>query len=434
MKIKKLLQKEKALLCGLFLIALMIRLVIGLSMFSPPLGADPHTYETFALSILHGQNMCDSSVFMPLYPMFLAGIYFIGGHYHFLVVIVQTILSTLMCFIIYFLAKRLFNEKVAWLAGIFLCFNLAFIYAPRKILSETLYSFLLLVAMLFLIKFLQNYKIKDILFAALCLSLATLTRSLIFLFPFFICIYLIRILSRKLTFKLAFKTVSLFIVAFLLPIGIWTIRNFYVHHAFVPLTTHGAITLYASYTPDEGKIFGNLTYDEVFENARRITNEVEREKYYLDATLKYIRTNYDKIPKLLLLKIMYFFSLFDWEIIGYGIYNFSFAFILPFIFLGLFVSFRHNYDNNLWIIHLLLLYNLLVCLVFYGSPRFRMPIEPYLILFSASGIYYLWQRFKNKLIITLTTFAFFVVNLLAYLFSAQTKSSFKWIFEGLGLW
>jgi 4-amino-4-deoxy-L-arabinose transferase-like glycosyltransferase len=435
---EKFLRREKVLLLGLFVVALSIRLLIGLTSLNPELVADARTYDELAVSILQGQGLAlgayPTSIYMPLYPIFLASIYFLGGHNYFWVVILQAIISALMCVSIYSLAKRLFNERIAWLSGIFLCFNLALIFAPGSILSETLYSFLLLTAVLFLIKFVQDYKIRDILLAAALFGLATLTRPLIFLFPFLICIYLIKMLTRKFRLKVAVKTISLFMLVFLLPVGIWTMRNYRVHRVFIPLSSIGAETLYCSYTPKQGKIFGKFTFDRTFEDSPKARNEVERQKYYLNRSMQYIHSNLDKIPKLLLLKVMYFFSLFDWEIIGYGVYNFSFGFILPTMLVGLFTAFSITNDKSLWIIYLLLLYNFLVCLVFYASPRLRIPLEPYLILFSASGVYYIWQRCRYKLMVISILAGYLLINYLAYLYSSQIKGLFKGLFQSFGLW
>ncbi|MDD2688634.1 MAG: glycosyltransferase family 39 protein [Candidatus Omnitrophica bacterium] len=434
----KLLKNERILLCWLFLIALGIRLFIGIILFNPPVRADAHSYEEMALSILSGRglqiDMHPTSIYMPLYPMFLAAIYFVVGHHYLSIVVSQAILSAFMCIIIYFLAKRLFNKTIALLAGMLLCFDLGFIFIPRHFLSETLYSFLLLISMLFLVRFIQTYKTRDILFAGLFLTLTTLTRSLIFLFPFFISVYLAKVLSRKFGVKLALKKISLFILIFLLPLGIWVIRNYRVHHAFVPLTTLTGESLYACYKPEQGKIFGKFVYDDVCAAGRKIDSEVQRNKYFLDAALQYIRTNYNKIPKLVLLKSMYFFSLFDWEVINYGVYNFSFAFILPFIIAGFFVPLIKKYNHGIAIIYLGLLYNLIILLICYASPRLRLPLEPYLILFAAGGIYFLWQRNKNKFMFISVIFIFLIANYLAYIFSSQAKGLFRTVFQICGLW
>lgn len=434
----RLFKSEKILLCGLFLIALGIRLFIAVTFFNPPDRADAHSYEEMALSILSGQglqiDMHPTSIYMPLYPMFLAAIYFFGGHHYLLVVVAQAILSALMCIIIYFLAKRLFNKPIALLAGLLLCFNLAFIFIPRHFLSETFYSFLLLVSMLFMARYMQTYRTSDILFSGLFLILTTLTRSLMFLFPFFISVYLAIVLSKKFGVRFALKKISLFLLIFLLPLGIWIMRNYRVHHAFVPLTTLTGESLYACYNPEQGKIFGKFVYDDVCVSGREIDNEVQRNKYFLDAALKYIRANTDKIPRLVLLKIMYFFSLFDWEVIDYGVYNFSFGFILPFMLIGLFLPFVKRYNRGIAVIYLGLLYNLIILLICYASPRLRLPLEPYLILFAASGIYFLWQKSKNKFMYILAVFIFLVANYSAYLFSSHAKSLLRTVFHACGLW
>ena len=91
--------------------------------------------------------------------------------------------------------------------------------------------------------------------------------------------------------------------------------------------------LYCSYIPSKGKLYGIYSDDETFTSALKMDSEVASDKFLRQQTLLYIRNNLNKLPKLELLKFLFFWCPFDWEIIsskGIGVYNYMYGFIFPF--------------------------------------------------------------------------------------------------------
>jgi predicted ABC-type exoprotein transport system permease subunit len=48
--------------------------------------------------------------------------------------------------------------------------------------------------------------------------------------------------------------------------------------------------------------------------------------------------------------------------------------------------------RELLIVHLMILLNIVQCLIFYGSMRFRAPIEPLLLLLVGGALWWLTQK------------------------------------------
>jgi len=92
-------------------------------------------------------------------------------------------------------------------------------------------------------------------------------------------------------------------------------------------------------------------------------------------------------------KILYLWAPFDWEIIGNRWFNLIYVAILPFFGLGLILALKDFWKN--YSILLPLIYFQIMALVFYGSPRFRLPIDPYIFIVAIVGILGLWNSMKK---------------------------------------
>ena len=143
------------LLTGVFLLALLIRLLYIKQILPTPiffgLATDAEKYGLFALQILKGNFMYKDSIYLnPLYPFFLAPIYFIFGQSHLSVVLMQATIDSLSCLLIYYIASTLFNKWVGTLAAfLYACYGIAIFYTGI-LLATTAVTFLTLLFTLFL--------------------------------------------------------------------------------------------------------------------------------------------------------------------------------------------------------------------------------------------------------------------------------------------
>jgi 4-amino-4-deoxy-L-arabinose transferase-like glycosyltransferase len=420
----------------IFIIALLPRLTLALFSNEQPT-YDAEGYDLRAMSILEdgvfGQNQKPTSFKPPVYSFFLAVIYGIFGHSYLAVRIIQSILGALTCIIIYFIALKLTHRNVALLSGLLAAMNISFIKSSEHLLSEILSTFLISLIVLSLLRLNEAPTLGKRLWTGFLAGLIALTRSeMIFFMPFVYGGWFFLVWLKRYSRHIFLKDLVVTLVVFLIVVSLWTIRNWRLHRAFVPLTTAAGINLYSSYCPPEGKLFGFTSDDNIVKLSRKLNNEVEQSRFLLKETLNFIRHNLHKIPRLELLKFMFFWSVFDWEIIGSGIYNFFFGFMLPFFLWAFLVNIKKW--QQYFLLYISILYFQIITLLFYGSPRFRIQCEPFIIIFAATGIMHFFQKSSKRIITSVIFIMFLLADMAGYFYSPILKDSVKWIFVKIGLW
>ena len=240
---------EKRLLWGLFFSALLLRLLFVIML---PLDAgDSPEYDNYALRLLSGLGFSTNLSRPPMYPSFLAGIYFFFGHSFLAVRIIQALLDSVTCLFAFFIGKRVFGDKrPALLGGLLAAVSPSLIASTSYILTETLTAFLLTASVLLLLKAQAESKKEGWLFSGVVLGLATLTRPVTILFPFFLLAGFLFFSHRK---ARAVFFVIVFCLGMALPILPWTVRNALVFHRFVPISVGSGFNLWVgSYLPWNG--------------------------------------------------------------------------------------------------------------------------------------------------------------------------------------
>ena len=422
----------------IFVIAFFIRLVFALIKNSL-IGGDELFYEAAALNIMSGYGYSIgghlTARIPPGYSIFLSFIYSIFGHHFIAIRIVQAIIDALMCVVIYIIAKRLFNEKVGILAGILCASHYFFLKAAQLIRPDTLQMFFIVISVLCWIRWRDKFLKRDAVLLGLTSSIAVMLKANIVILPFvFILIEFFNIVKNKQAkISIFLKSAMIIIVVFSLPIIPWAVRNYKVYHAFVPLATDSGTALYSSYNPPEGKKFGIIPDDVVMRDAKKIKSEAERSKYLTSKTKEYVLSHKKKVMRLLLYKTLFFWSIFDWETLGdgKGVYNFSSAFILPLSILGLIIL-RKRIKHFVTIV-IPIVYMFLLALIFQGLPRFRMPIEPFLIIFASFSITYLLRKFSKK-VVGFSLLAWFFINFTIFLYTPYVYKTCRIIMKNLQIW
>jgi hypothetical protein len=179
----------------------------------------------------------------------------------------------------------------------------------------------------------------------------------------------------------------------LLLVSVWTVRNYATLHAFVPLANVGGETLYNSYVvPERG--FGFTSWRGLGEDFDAIHDETARSHFLVWKALDYIGQHPATVLWLEVKKLLLFVYPFDgyWYALSLGSkFNVWWGLLASFSAIGLRASVRQGQGFTL-LIGALLLSFVIGILVFYGSPRFRLPIEPLLLVFAAAG----WLRAKAQ--------------------------------------
>jgi len=409
----------------IFILAFATRLLFILLIPPHPLVSDDKDYDQLGFSLSQGKGYVNSlgepaALRPPIYPLFLGIIYYIAGHDLFWVRFMQAILGAGICLLMYLITTIIFDGTIADISGFLCCFYPPLVVWTSEIMSETLFTFLLLLGIW---KIISRNNYRSLLVSGIIFGFALLTRSnLIFFFPFlFYWIFL----SRKHNFLKAMGILMSGVLLILLP---WTFRNYYRLNSFVPLANISGITFYNSYVvPDKG--FGFTSLKGVDDEYYKLKNEAEQRRYLMRKAIEYIKKNPKKVAKLTALKLLHFIYPLDgyWYSISFGSkYNIYWGIIFCFSLVGI-VNNIKDHDINKKLIYLLFISFLISVIVFYGIPRSRLPIEPLLVCFAASGIIDLFK--KNRYAFSMIAFANIMLFIIFRIFKLQVLLDYlkKWI-------
>lgn len=379
---------------AIFLIAFIARLSFVIYETDTP-SSDASYYDRLGASISKGCGYVDDngvpdSFSSPFYPAFLAIIYKFFGHSYFAVRFIQSIIGAFTSIFIFLIGKRAYSFFAGILASFISIAYSPFIKSAGLLRTENIFTFILILIVFYLLRIRENMKLRDSIMLGLLLGLSILTKSMMLFFPIFIIPVFIY-LKDKYRISEVLKRYGLILLTLVFLLMPWVIRNYNVYHKFVPTSAEGGFSFYSSYCPANG-IFGlNAAPDDpVVIEGFKISSPVLRSKFFIKKTLDFIVNNPKKVIILEIKKFLYFWTPFDWEIVGERWFNFIYIMLAPFFVWSFFIAikdFRKNYPILIPII-----YFQIMTLVFYGSPRFRLPIEPYIFILGAVGILQCYKR------------------------------------------
>lgn len=147
--------------------------------------------------------------------------------------IFQVIVQTGSLFLLFLIARKLFNSKVGIVAILISCLSIAEYWVPNLILTETFFKFFVLCLVYISIYAIEEQKSKYYVLGGIILGVATLFRPTIATFP--IIILFIWIL-RKYKFTTMLKYTAIVAAIFCIVLSPWWVRNYNIFHKFIPLT------------------------------------------------------------------------------------------------------------------------------------------------------------------------------------------------------
>ena len=305
-------------LLGILLLAVAFRAYGVWSHPAVPVG-DGDDYHQLATRLVEGRGYVNTAGMPtawrpPAYPVFLAGVYKIGGVSVLKATIVQVILGGLTVLMLTVLGAMILGWPRALIAGVIAAVYPALVWLPRLLLSENLSLFLMLVSLSAIILYLRtSRKIWIVVFGVLC-ALNSLVRGGNLFLPMVVALGLFIIWLRNrgaATEGRPYKNSALrdspwpphlvapllaMAVAFIVTLLPWTIRNYRVYHHVVPIATQDGLTLYGSYWPPERNnrlIWGTLPGDEdpAIRTAEQTGDEVSASTYLNQLTRQRLREN-----------------------------------------------------------------------------------------------------------------------------------------------
>lgn|GEM_PF-1967832 len=416
----------------IFLLSFFIRIAFA------PLGKEKHlmgdeiSYDVSATNLVMGRGYVTegNNTRPPVYPFFLMAHYLLFGHRFSPIWVTQAVLGSLTVLLIGTVAKRYFSGAAVWMVFSLAMVEPALVISSSLLLSECLSVFLLMLSVWLFQQIRERGAVKECLALGASLGFLVLSRGIMIFFPLFLLVGL-GVKGGKQQWR---RAVLLTAAAFLLTVAPWLLRNQWVYG--IPLLNtpqSGEVFYYASHPP-QGKHFGVRVEDATVRFARtHFKTDLARERFFFREGLKQMV----KVPlatlRLWVLKFLLFWSPFDWELLGEGRYNGVYGFLLPFFVTGM--VFLARKIISLWEFFIPVGYALGMALVFYGSPRFRMPIHPFLIFFAVAAIVSLWERFKKQRVpFFLGMGAFLFANLATMSYPENARLMVRDTLRLVGLW
>ena len=399
---------NKRSLCFIFILALAVRLAFVL--FFPSLYApDTGSYEVIAQSLIKGDGFSSppgvpSVTRAPVYPLFLAGVYFLFGPSHIAVKLIQALLGAIGCIIICSIGREIFNRKVGLWSGVAMALYPPLISTAGFILSEELNIFLLAISILFLTRAIKKHQVGWYTLSGIFMGLATLCRSATLLFPFFLYFTLLFSPFKK----REFIYLSVFLLSMIAMVAPWTIRNYVRFNTFIPTEIQGGRNLWVgSYFPSDGILPYSTTSaqeyktpedKEAYNKVGRGLSPIEADRAYSREAIKNILNNSSGYLQLCLEKFERFWFwipggvevLHPYPKIKWGV-TIVYYLVLLSAGLGLWVGLRTNWRDKLPLLSIILYFTIMHILLF-AIPRYRLPIMPYVLIFAVVGFLQLLDR------------------------------------------
>jgi len=423
-------RKNRKVILFLLLLFLAIRIGVSLLAGQKELNGDSPGYNGFATAILQSRDWIKNPGFLgdhrpPGYPMFIAAIYSIFGIDNYLAVyIFQAILSTLTCFYIYKLSKKIFNEKVALLSFVWSGFYIFYLKYIRIIYRETLVFFLIIIFFYYFYLYLSNEKRKSrnfwlsLIFYSLLIH--TDPRYLFFL-PFLAFLFVI-----CQSFKKGVKIYFVFLSVTILLIAPWTVRNYIAYKGFILINIR---TL--DLRPKNKR---NPTFDRQIKNNVlnfKAIKETNNKNYPTEEERKLIKQGLnpngrtedeieaiknDVYPASTFIQRKLFWLIELWRPARFSCDYFPFpnarfqgkwslrhnlssilcyGVLLPFMLLGVYYLIKNKNKTVIFLIFPILIQTLLHVLQ-WGRYRYRIPIDGFIIILASYGFCCIYNELKEK--------------------------------------
>ena len=390
---------------------------------------DCASYNGFATAILQNGDWMTNPEFIgdyrpPVFPIFIAIIYAIFGINSFLAVYIsQAIISTLTCFYIYQLSKKIFGHTVAFLSLIWSGFYISYIWYASRFLRETLIIFFVIVFFYYLYLFLtdetKKIKIFCLVIIVYFLLIHTDPRYLFYL-PFLSTLFIVYQPPLQ-----GLKKYIIFLLITIILMVPWAIRNYIAYDGIVIINTRGIDLREKNKRNHQMDIYkAGLLNFETINSTENKNYPPEEERALIKAGLNPNNRSEDELiaikndiypPSTYWSRKTYMFiqlwKPFDfarsyrpfpdaryngvWSTKANLSFIISYGILLPFMLFGIFYLMRGK-DRAWWFLTFPLIVQTLLHVLEHGISRYRLPIDAFIIILGCYGVIILAGLMKNK--------------------------------------
>lgn len=401
------LKKETITIALIFIFAFTLRSIVlvfinGVDM---PLVGDETAYHNIAASLAQGAGFPDNTNRPPFISVVLAVPYFIFGDSIVVARWMMVLISSVVPIVVYFVTKLLTKGRqiTAAIAAVIWTIYPIPVYYSSFIYTENLANLICLLVFLFYI-LASRYNTK---WSSMCfgisMGLLTLTRPVFLLFPISICFINI-ILRYRIANVLSLNKLLVSLCGFIVIMAPWWIRNYEIYNIFVPTQIRSGTTLYVcngdlnnpaiqagAYTKPWGDWTGRYKEDKSLLESKSFKNKniVEQNNILKNLAMTEIANNWIKLPKVLFNRAKNFWT-FRPDPYDPNFTRNDLIMVITWIpiLIFFFSSFKTFSWTNDWPALLMILYAFIFTLPFWGSPRFRFPVDTFIVIRAILGLYF----------------------------------------------
>lgn len=377
--------------------------------------SDPATYDTVAWNLARGAGFSldaatgsyPTAFVPPVVPWITSLLYRVVGHRFFAAVLLQCLAGSLVPLLLAGLGGSLFGGPVGRTSGWLAAVHPLLVFFSGYLLTETLFTVTLLLALLLSTDWVRTPRSGRALGAGLAWGIATLTRPTALLLPLLIGVWGWRPLGLNLGSRGRARQLLMLMLGLGLVVAPWTLRNAITMRAFIPVTTGAGGALMVANNPATWEVpsarggADSGTYRAALAGEFRGLNEVALDARARALTWTFMREHVREWPAVALAKLARFWRLTAegggtgaWQRPGSPLEALRrldpmlvwSALTLPFALWGLV---RASMGGRRWFQSLplwVIAYFSLIAMVFFGSLRMRVPVEPLVVLYVALGL------------------------------------------------
>ena len=392
--------REKAILGAILTAALGVRLAYLYQAVDTPLFdvllIDSEFYDRRARAIVAGDWLGDQPFFMnPLYPYFLAAVYALLGAEYWWVGVVQAVLGTGSCYLIYALGRKLWRPQIGLLAAGMAAFYQPYVFYDGALLTAAPITFLNLAA-LYCLAHAQGAA-RWLWGAGLLLGLSATARPMVLLFVAVVAGWFVAQWGRR-----GWRQWGWVVVGCGLVVGVVAWRNYYVGGEWLLTTSSAGMNFYVGNHPEASGIYAQVDFlssaepdleraafiREAEARTGRALTPAQASRFWLAAGLRFVAENplaylalqgrklymfwngVEAQNNLSLYLARDFVPLLRWCVLGWGL-------VAPLAIAGWAASRRSV------LLDLYLASYLAACLLFFTSSEYRLPVVPVVLLYAA---------------------------------------------------
>ena len=407
----------------IFLVALSLRLMLWVFVAHHPeraLDNDSPLYLRLGETILDSHTF-PSILRTPGYPFFVSFVYAVFGKFPQAVLFLQCLLDSATAAIIALTFFRIFGStRYAFWAGIIYSMNPFAIFYSNMVLTETLFTFIFLLAVSLFFFFLQGGSKRKLALSSVLLGIGALCRPISFFVPL---LFVPFIFFSEIRLKDKLISCAMFMIVYCMVLLPWYVRNDRDYGQWA-LSTATKYNIFVNFAPEvlmgKDNLFSvaGMDINDAFRPYQMKMWHIASTKYGWDTTGRYhvfddpiraaalteegikvirndplvfIVSHTIGIGRVIAPFFPRFYRFIGKDVTALSLLSYSIDFVtMAFSVLGIVLSLKQRFTDK---IHAAVIINMTILIIYFalipgiaGGSRFRVPILPYVTIFSALGM------------------------------------------------